>query len=439
MLRMQNNYAENSVRMRVKKAKAKRREETSQMVTSIPPIVYIAPEVHSWNRFYQDYIMDSGIAVFNTLPSFNTDGSSTCFLEALQAVTLASSANQLRQSPLMVRARRHYGTAIVTLKATLDDPRRVGDDSILIALFLLSLYEIIVAEAITAVSTDPNLQCQIHFHGVLALLQWRAKHAQDSELDRGVFVFFCHIALMSMFVNYEPCDAKWSALESFSNPWANQPLEPILARAVDFKRRARTRVFLRVDRPPSEDVLQLIEDGISISEDLKNVAANIRAANSTLPSYQRSTAFNNMLEISTKTTEAIARNLYQVVRYHTIELILGLIAFVKDELDGTDCKNAYPMVPSNCISILDEICESICGILGLGNNCDVEDNSKGMGYRVYCTFWPMVILLFSPLVEEEKRVWIEDKLRYMGETTGFGMATWSVKMAKSVHVVLPKR
>lgn len=99
-------------------------------------------EVHSWNRFYQDYANHSGITLFNVLPRFYTSSSSTCFQEALHAVTLVSSARQLQQSGLMVQARRHYGEAIKALNATLDDTILTADDSVLVALLLLSLFEV---------------------------------------------------------------------------------------------------------------------------------------------------------------------------------------------------------------------------------------------------------------------------------------------------------
>lgn len=68
--------------------------------------------------------------------------SSTCFQEALDAVTLVSSARQLQQSGLMVRARRHYGEAIAALNSALGDSVLTADDSVLVALLLLSLFEV---------------------------------------------------------------------------------------------------------------------------------------------------------------------------------------------------------------------------------------------------------------------------------------------------------
>lgn len=42
----------------------------------------------------------------------------------------------------MVQARRHYGKAITALNTALNDPVLTADDSILVTLFLLSLFEV---------------------------------------------------------------------------------------------------------------------------------------------------------------------------------------------------------------------------------------------------------------------------------------------------------
>ncbi|CAG9950610.1 unnamed protein product, partial [Clonostachys rosea f. rosea IK726] len=125
------------------KVKAGRKAHSESVTVGIPSGVNVAVEVHSWNRFYHDYVVDSGIAAFNFLPKFYTGDSSVHLCEALQAVTVASAAQQLQQSGLMVRARSHYGKAIMKLNTALDNKKSNADDSVLITLFLLSLFEVL--------------------------------------------------------------------------------------------------------------------------------------------------------------------------------------------------------------------------------------------------------------------------------------------------------
>lgn len=142
MLRLQNTYAENQVQTRVEKVRTKRLEQARTDAGTIPRGVHIAAEVYSWNQFYNDYSINSGIPIFCLIPKFHTSNSSTCFQEALESVTLASSARQLYRSELMVRARRHYVKAIKTLNNTLNDSTLAADDSVLLTLVLFSLFEV---------------------------------------------------------------------------------------------------------------------------------------------------------------------------------------------------------------------------------------------------------------------------------------------------------
>ncbi|KAF5239377.1 hypothetical protein FANTH_9969 [Fusarium anthophilum] len=241
---------ERRVKTRVEKVKTERMEQARREAATIPRGVHITAEVHCWNRFYQDYAVHSGITLFNVLPRFYTSSSSTCFQEALHAVALVSSARQLQQSGLMVLARRHYGEAITALNVALDDTVLTADDSVLVALLLLSLFE-------------------------------------------------------------------------------------------------------------------LIKDGIAICEDLDATATSVKcSSNPDLPSHQQPTAFNNMFEVSTKMTEAIARSLYQTVRYHVVELVSSLVAVV-EEGGGTRRELDYQFNPSMRYMVLEQVCEEICAVLDL--------------------------------------------------------------------------
>lgn len=142
MIRIQNDYAKSRVQTRVERAQRRRTDQAREQVPSIPRGVLIAAEIHGWNRFYSDYVVDSGIVVFSVLPKFYTNEPSSCALEAIEAVVLASCARQLHQSGLMARARRHYGRAMRMINVALNDTTLTGDDSILITLFLFSFYEV---------------------------------------------------------------------------------------------------------------------------------------------------------------------------------------------------------------------------------------------------------------------------------------------------------
>jgi hypothetical protein len=237
-----------------------------------------------------------------------------------------------------------------------------------------------------------------------------------------------------MLVNND--DVKWSTFERFATPWTKTPLlEPILDRVVDFRRRARAQVTLMDYHVPRREVVQLIKDGISISEDLDAAASSVKSSlNPDLPSPQQPRAFNNMFDVSTKTTEAIARSLYQAVRYHVVELLLDLLVIIKEDGNGTSHEPNYWFDPSIRFTILEQICGDTTAVLRLDSKHDIEEDNTGIAYRAYGIFWPLVILLFSSLTGKETRVWIQEKLRLIGETAGLGLAIWA---AGSIDTLRP--
>ncbi|KAI9151299.1 short-chain dehydrogenase [Paramyrothecium foliicola] len=418
---MQNDFAKRKVHSRVDKVTQQRLRRVEKTAAAVPRGIHVAAEVYSWNIFYEEYIVNSGIPSFKILPKFHLGSSLMCLEQALQAVTMASAARQLYQSGLMVRALSHYGKAIAALNSALSDPVMRADDSVLITIFLLSLYEDIVPGYIGTGFKDTIFRCHIHFSGTLFLLRWRAERALDTELDKSIFAFPRHICLMSMFVNFEPCDVKWFALEGFANPWKSDPLlEPVLRRAVNFK----LEVLARTTSSPTElETLHLIEDGLAISEDLEAEAVRVKySSKSELPSDQQPMAFNNMFEVSTKTTEDIARSLYRAVRYHIIEQIHGLLEFIDHDSNKINTYIATCSGLSDRCQILKAICTDVSSILSSEDQSSNENARPGMACRAFGVFWVMIVILFSTLAGEESRTWAQEHLRRIGDRTGFGMA-----------------
>ncbi|EDP47377.1 hypothetical protein AFUB_099780 [Aspergillus fumigatus A1163] len=207
---------------------------------------------------------------------------------------------------------------------------------------------------------------------------------------------------MSTFVDYELSDTKWFSFEELTAPWMSDPLlEPVLSRAVHFKRRAQFQITATGDQLPRLEVLRrLIRDGFTISEELEAAAISIRrSSDPNMPSYQQPIAFNDMFEVSTKTTEAIVRSLYRTVRYRVVELVHGLVARIGDGEDYS----------ASC-----------------------EFDSQGMAHRVFGMFFPITVLMFSSSAGEAKRVWFQEKLRCMGEKTGLALATWAAQQCNLI-------
>jgi hypothetical protein len=220
VFRLQNDYAETKVQERVQQVRTARMQQ-AEIEATVPRSVSISPQTQSLSRFYHDYVTSSGISLFRILPWYRESNPTAYFQEALQAVALLSLARQRHSSDFLIQARGHYGRSIVALNIALSNPSLTADDSVLLALFLVSLFEVrcapmhttaqspsghlcwdiltdvqlISADFLTRTNTDPRLECHIHLGGTLLLLQWRAERGRQSTLDRSLFTFLSHISV----------------------------------------------------------------------------------------------------------------------------------------------------------------------------------------------------------------------------------------------------
>lgn len=120
-----------------------------------------------------------------------------------------------------------------------------------------------------------------------------------------------------------------------------------------------------------------------------------------------------------------------------MELVLELCALIKDKDGETEYILAGQYHPSKGLEVLEQICVDICDVLRL--NSEQNINEIGMAYRAFCMFWPMAILLFSSRAGDERRAWVQEQLRFIGKTTGFGMATFSAEMVDTFRPIRPIR
>jgi hypothetical protein len=200
-------------------------------------------------------------------------------------------------------------------------------------------------------------------------------------------------------------------------------LEPILHQTVEWKRKLRAHMEACDHSPKTDEMSELIQDGIILATDLETTATSIRYFPGTFnSSRQRQAAFNNMFEVRSEAIGAIARCLYRTVRYHIIEQVCSLMASF-EQGGNAQFSPDYAFDPSLKFTILDQVCDEIRAVLGLRTGYSMADNPPGMAYRSYCMFWPLIVLLFSPSAGDDTRAWARETLRLIGETSGLGLAT----------------
>ncbi|KAF6792369.1 C6 zinc finger domain-containing protein, partial [Colletotrichum musicola] len=242
MHRQENEHVAQLVQVRVTRKLRERRDQ--EMTTAggsssgggrlvLPRPVLVDAADCTLNHFYRDYSLNSGVAFFGILPSVSTSRPVPCFFDAIHAVAFASSSRQLLQSELMARARRHYGRAVVGLNQAIQAPESAKSDSVLVALYLMGLFEAIIAQPSLSRPIDTESSCHPHSRGGIMLLEYRSRLGISGDLDRMVMASFSYIAVMEYFVSPPGFAPLWTQVTNFKSSWAEGPcLEPLVARAV---------------------------------------------------------------------------------------------------------------------------------------------------------------------------------------------------------------
>ncbi|KZL85511.1 c6 zinc finger domain protein [Colletotrichum incanum] len=397
-------------------------EETEivRRVPTMPKPLQIDSEVVSLTQFYSNYASAGQVALFSLLPSLKSSGStSAVFEEALKATALASSSVQMRQTGLMVQARQRYGSAITKISAALQNPATAQDDSVVVALLTLGIYEALVPD------TTPR-KITSHCRGSLVLLRYRAEQGVASSLDSGMLAFLVHLGVLETFIGMDGRSSVLAVLKSA--PWAGRGLvEPLLVRAISFK--AKIHSVMSSTNIRETSITEILQTGLGIIRDLE-AAANYRIMS---PGPRKTPGrggteeedlnnFNNLLGRNSTASEAIIRGLYLTVRLHIIEYILSLsIALGEPTRDELSMLASLP----HGLTALEQICEQIRIVFGFDGR-EPAARDHGIGFNAWCMFWPMIAVLKSGFTDRDTKLWIMNKCSLVSQASGFGMAMYQM-------------
>ncbi len=146
------------------------------MITKLPRTLTQPVQARAVSFFLSKYIPGSN---FEYLASFYIpySDSEEQLSASIEAVGLASLSNELVSWEVLAEARKHYVHAIQATKTALQDPARAREDSTLLAVLLLSLYEVLTC-------TTPPSMClwESHIKGAIALIQLRGRQQMQNQL-----------------------------------------------------------------------------------------------------------------------------------------------------------------------------------------------------------------------------------------------------------------
>lgn len=151
-------------------------QSNQQKIKQIPRSLVQPVEVRALSFFLSNYIQGSN---FEYLASFYTSHSDReeQLSASIEAVGLVSLSIELESFELLERARERYINAIRAMNTALRDPVSVRKDSTLLAVLLLSLYELMTC-------TTESTMClwESHIKGAMALIWLRGRQQMQSQL-----------------------------------------------------------------------------------------------------------------------------------------------------------------------------------------------------------------------------------------------------------------
>ncbi|KAK1999383.1 hypothetical protein LX36DRAFT_574392 [Colletotrichum falcatum] len=387
----------------------------------VPKPLQPGSEVVCVGEFRSNYACAGEVALFCLMSGLKAPyATSAVFEEALRATALASSAVQTRQAGLMALARRYYGSAVAKINSALQNPVTAQDDSLVIALLTLTMYEALLPE-----STPTKVKS--HCKGSMVLLRYRADQGVASSLDSDMVTFLAHIGIIETFIGL---DGRSTILPALKNAfWTGHGvLEPLLARAIEFKETVDS-VMLSI-KSRQAPITEILRTGLDIIRELE-AAANYRttwpgprkvAQQGGAAAEEELNNFNNLMSRSSYASEAVVKGMYLTVRLHVIERILSLsIAHGEPTCEELSMLTSLP----HGLTAIEQICEQVRVVFGFDGR-EPASRNQGIGFNAWCMFWSMISVLKSGFTDRDTKLWVMDKCSLVSQASGFGMAMYEM-------------
>ena len=146
------------------------------MIRTVPRSLIQPVEARALSFFLSKYILGSNFGYLASFYSSHSDREEQ-LSASIEAVGLASLSNELGSLELSERARKRYVHAIQATNKALQDAVKARKDSTLVAVLLLSLYEVMTCTTRPAMCLWEN-----HIKGAMALIRLRGVQQMQSQL-----------------------------------------------------------------------------------------------------------------------------------------------------------------------------------------------------------------------------------------------------------------
>lgn len=394
------------------------------------------------DRFFADYAVhtDAFLENLDFLPGICNGPDNCSYVEdALLATALVSQSNQLKVDWMSMKAAKHYGRALLSLADALKDPKEAKNDTVLVAMFLVSLYEAVSGHRPSGLLFDLN-----HFIGRSSVLRLRGIELLKTHVERSLFhITFCQMMYNCISRNEQPPLEAESWLEQFPEHIHFQLVKCHL-------RTARLgadahKIFAHYTGESSSviSLLQILKKAIAIELDyqdwyeaatgpykfrqVRRASQSVDSSSMKAPSFCRHSYKDIWV--------AHIWNAFRGSRIHLHEVLLHTIDLICAHASATLLSDDLYKTTLQSRSIVDEmvtdICASISFSIGSADSAAASPASEGVvPLGGYFLIWPLHVAINSCEIGSVMELFMKEKLRYISDVLGIkvcGLACLRIK------------
>ncbi|KAF6236414.1 hypothetical protein HO173_005506 [Letharia columbiana] len=427
-------------------ARTEQVQSDQAMTKELPRSLSLPIEARATSFLLSNFIQGSN---FEYLPSLYAPYSvrEEHLSASIEAVGLASLSNQLRSLQVSKQGRKRYIHAIQATNTALRSPVRATEDSTLLSVLLLSLYE-----AITCTTQLTLCLWESHIKGAMALIRLRGRQQMNTQLGLQLLSQTTFSVAISAHRNMAAVPTEITSLVTHGLQYASEDDPSWSLKLISF-RAADLRAAIKSGSLSDPDVIiaaamQLDHDFVLWSSTLppswqfKTVLAEHADGTLVYEGYYhlysthgiaRSMNAWRMLRMQLKLTIR-----EQILRQHT------------SPLRSQDYTTLMRHAESIITQLSSEICATIPQYVELPARVPIsvsktqpphstisdtplpktESSTSGFTHaaRSYGIIWPLMSVATCPVCHSSRRAWIINRLQYIGRQMNNPQALLAVKI-----------
>ena len=420
------------------------------MISQVPPSLAQPLEARALGFFLSQYIVASN---FEYLASLYTPYShrDEQLSKSIEAVGLASLANELESLDVSKDARKRYVDAIKATNTALQDPIRAKKDSTLLAVLLLTLFEVITC------TTRPTLCLwESHIKGAMALLRFRGHQQMHSQLGFRLL----NQATASAVVSAHRCRTEVSteivSLVAQGLQYASTD-DPSWSFRLISCHSAKLRAAIQTGALSDPD--EIIAAAVKLDHDFvswsRNLPSSWQYESHTVERADPTIIFEGCYHLYSNHGIAQGMNTWRMDRLQLNEMIWEQYLQQPYLLGSRDHAMLMNQVGSTITSLCSEICATVpqyieLPAVRLPSVCKMQspssissdapsymENSSRTGFthssRSYGIIWPLMAVANCVIPHSPRRAWVINRLQYISRHMKNPQATLALEILDKRH------